>query len=93
MSIAFSRYTSDWAIYLFEGFTYNVTAKITAAVTPRLSGYTCIIVVKDGACRNTVKIHVSRTPHIPMTAHAAGINETPYPLKYPDKPSCTKLNR
>lgn len=36
------------------------------------SGYTCMIVAKDGACRNTVKIHTSRTPQIPTTAQAAG---------------------
>ena len=54
---------------------------MTAAVTPRLIGYTCMIVAKDGDCLNTVKIHVSRTPQIPMTEQAAGIKETPNPLR------------
>ena len=72
---------------------HNVTDTITAAVMPRLIGYTCMIVGKDGLCRNTVKIHVSRTPQMPMTAQAAGIKDTPKPLKYPDSTSCAKLNR
>lgn len=67
--------------YLFDGFTNSVTIRITAAVIPRLTGYTCIIDVKDGFWRNTVKIHVSRTPQIPMTEQAAGIKETPKPLR------------
>jgi hypothetical protein len=54
---------------------------MTAAVMPRLSGYTCMIVVKEGDCLNTVKIHASRTPQMPTTAHAAGIKETPNPRR------------
>ena len=68
-------------MYLFDGFTKRVTARITAAVIPKLIGYTCMIVVKEGAFWNTVKIHASRTPQIPITAQAAGIKETPKPLK------------
>lgn len=71
----------DWLIYLREGFTNNVTARIATAVTPRLSGYTCMIVEKDGSLLNTVKIHASRTPQMPTTAHAAGIKETPNPRR------------
>ena len=80
-TVSHGLYIPDWTVYLFDGFTNNVTARTTAAVIPRLIGYTCIIVVKDGACRNTVKIHVSRTPQIPTTAQAAGIKETPKPLR------------
>lgn len=36
------------AAYLFDGFTNSVTTRMTAAVIPRLRGYTCMIVVKDG---------------------------------------------
>lgn len=91
MSIHYMSDIMAWE-YLFDGFTISVTARITAAVIPKLSGYTCMIVVKDGAFRNTVKIHVSRTPQIPTTAQAAGMNETPKPLRYPDRFSCAKLN-
>ena len=44
-----------------------------------------MIVVKDGARRNTVKIQVSRTPHTPMTAQAAGIAPQGNPHKKIDQ--------
>ena len=81
MSLMNFSYLPACSIYLFDGFTSSVTARMTAAVTPRLSGYTCMTVAKDGDWRNTVKIHVSRTPQIPMTEQAAGIKETPNPLR------------
>lgn len=39
---------SVYATYLLDGFTISVTARMTAAVIPRLRGYTCMTVVKDG---------------------------------------------
>ena len=76
-----NNYALARVTYLLDGFTSSVTNRITAAVIPKLSGYTCMMVVKEGACRNTVKIHVSRTPQIPTTAQAAGMKETPKPRR------------
>ena len=71
----------SWLIYLLDGFTNSVTARIATAVVPKLIGYTCMIVGKEGDCLNTVKIQVSRTPQMPTTAHAAGMKETPNPRR------------
>lgn len=65
-----ARGASGWLTASCDGFSISVIAKMAITVIPKLSGYTCMIVVKNGVCWNTYE-HPGK-PHPAYPNHRTG---------------------